>query len=150
MTNKHKFFDQERSDRLQSLYTVDDLRKLLTGKRWGDLVNDRHIYSSPGIDGVRFTVRVGQFLGRGAVAVLALDKIVAMQFIRHSKIYPDFLTFSAALTTDNHSGFVLLPSDFSNSRLGTLQLSDLIIEGDELDQPELEQDIGDPAGAEQT
>lgn len=148
MKNKHKFFDQERLDRLQSLYTVDDLRKLLAGKRWGDLVNDRHIYSSSGIDGVRFTVRVGQFLGRGAVAVLALDKIVAMQFI-HSKIYPNFLTFSAVLTTDNHSGFVLLPGDFSNGRLGTLQLSDLIIEGDELDQPELEQDIGVPAGAEQ-
>jgi len=77
--NKHKFFDQERLDRLQSLYTVDDLRKLLAGKRWGDLVNDRHIYSSSGIDGVRFTVRVGQFLGRGAVAVLAQQPLPAAE-----------------------------------------------------------------------
>lgn len=149
--NAHKFFDQERLGRLQAQYSLDDLRALLAGKRWSDLVNDSVIYgSSPAtMDGVHFTVRIGQFLGRGAVAVYALNKIIAMHYILDQKIYPCFLTTSSALSADNHSGFVLLPGDFSNGRLGTLKLTDLIIQGDESDQPELEQGACGVAGLEQ-
>ena len=42
---KHKFYDQNRLDAIQSQYTLDDLRGMLRGKTWEDIVKmfDQHL-----------------------------------------------------------------------------------------------------------
>lgn len=125
---KHKFYDQSRLDAIQSQYTLDDLRSMLRGKTWEDIV--KMSISTYGIDGIHFTARMGQFLCRKAICVCALDKIVAMRFVEAAKMFPTW-TFEAVLDGSNHSGFVILPGDFTSGRLGDVKQTDLVIGEDQ-------------------
>jgi hypothetical protein len=125
--HQHKFLELDQLKAPE--YMLDDLRALLKGKTWEDLCN-ASIKITP-INGVHFTARLGCFLRRKAIAVVALNRIVAMRFITGSKLYPNF-AFEAPLDGTRGSGFVLLQGDFMNGRLGDIKLTDLVIgEGDE-------------------
>ena len=122
---KHKFYDQDRLDAMQSNYTLDDLRLMLKGKTWEDVV--KQSISTFGIEGVHFTARMGQFLCRKAICVCALNKIIAMRFVTPSQDNFPIWTFESTLDGSSHSGFVILPGDFINGRLGDVKQTDLVI-----------------------
>jgi hypothetical protein len=118
----YKFLDTPHEPNL----TLDDLRNLLKGKTWEDVV--KMSISTFGTHGVHFTARMGCFLRRNAIAVCAQNMLVAMRFVVPSMVHA--WTFSKPLDGSNHCGFVLLPGDFTNGRLGDVKLTDLVI-GDE-------------------
>jgi hypothetical protein len=126
---KHKFYDLEKLNTIQSTYTLDDLRLMLKGKTWEDVV--KMSIATFGIEGVHFTARMGTFLRRKAIAVCAMDKIIAMRFVTNTAISPNW-GFESLLDGGSHSGFVLMPGDFTNGRLGDIKLTDLVL-GDDID-----------------
>jgi hypothetical protein len=97
---------------------------MLKGRTWEWVVQQP--FSA--VRGVEFTARMGTFLRRKAIAVCAMNMLVAMRFV-NPDLRPAW-TFDSVLDGGNHSGFVLLPGDFANGRLGDVKLTDLVI-GDE-------------------
>lgn len=122
--NSHKFYDQERLEQLQAQYTLDDLRAMIKDKTWGDMVQAS--IKTYATEGVHFTARIGKFMNRPSIAVCALNKIVAHRFISPVVVQAPFLS-QHVLTGNNHSGLVLLPTDFQNGRLAEIKLTDLVI-----------------------
>jgi len=114
----HKFYEPPVSQE----FTLDDLRNLLRGKTWEWVVQRPFSASRCGPE---FTGRMGCFLRRKAIAVCSQGMLVAMKFVVPN-IYPAW-TFEAVLDGGSHSGFVLLPGDFNNGRLGDVKLTDLVI-----------------------
>lgn len=124
---QHKFYDQEQLNAIQATYTLDDLRTMLKGKTWEDTC--KWSINSTFTGGVQFSARIGCFMRRNAIAVCALDRIIAMRFVTGSTLKPNF-AFQAVLDGTQGSGFVLLQGDFMNGRLGDIKLTDLVL-GDE-------------------
>jgi hypothetical protein len=121
--SRYRYYDQEVLDGSPVRHTLDELRHMLRDKTWEAVVNSR--ISATSIGDVDFFARTGSFLWREAIAVMAEDKIVVLRFIR-STISPNFLA-NSKLSHDNHSGFGLLPGDFSNGRTGDIRLTDLVL-----------------------
>lgn len=119
---QHKFYEPKLPPLTN--YTLDDLRLMLKGKTWEDLCNMS--ISGAFTGGIHFTARIGCFLCRPAVAVCALDKIIAMRFVKDGKMFPNY-TFDAVLDGSSHSGFVAMMGDFQNGRLGDIKLTDLVV-----------------------
>jgi hypothetical protein len=107
-------------------YSIDELRGMLKGKRWYDIADS--LTNNGLVEGVHFTARIGKFLGRPAIAVCALNKIVAVRYIQSpmNRYRPNFLTGSV-LTGESHTGFALLKGDFVSGRVSDIQATDLII-----------------------
>jgi hypothetical protein len=126
---KHKFYDQERLDAIQQNYTLDDLRLMLKGKTWEDVV--KMSIATFGVDGVHFTARMGCFLARPAIAVCALNKLVVLRYITPGNTVRPNWTFDSVLDGTTHCGFVILEGDFTNGRIGDIKITDLVIGEDQ-------------------
>lgn len=107
-------------------HTLEELRNLLRGRTWEQVVRSTLIQDSVG--GVYFTARMGRFLGRECVVVVAEGKIVVMRHVHHheDQLKPIW-TFDGVIDGSHHSGFALLMGDFANGRLGDVKLNDLVI-----------------------
>ena len=100
---------------------VEELRRKLHGKTWEDFVSFPH--SNVGVDNIIFTARMGRFMNRPTLAIMALNRFVV---ICHPKTeYPNSFIWSKVLS-DNHSGFAIQRSDFAQRFVG-IKLTDLVI-----------------------
>ena len=129
--NRHKFFDEARLARIQEQYTVADLRKMLKGWTWEDVV--KATISGRHMEGVHFHGRIGRFMCRPAIAVCALNKIVVLQYVTIPDASWGGWTFGAVINGGLGNGFALMASDFEQGvkRVGSIRISDLVIGADD-------------------
>ena len=128
--NRHKFFDEARLARIQDQYTVADLRKMLKGWTWEDVI--KATISSRHVEGVHFHGRIGRFLARPTIAVCALNHIVVLRYIDNILI-PDWggWTFGSVINGEMGNGFALMNSDFASNHCGGIKLTDPVIGADD-------------------
>jgi hypothetical protein len=124
--NRHKFFDETRLARIQAQYTVADLRKIIKGWSWNDVINGT--LSGRHVEGVHFHGRIGVFLCRSAIAVCAVNKIVVLRYVT---IRTGSFTDGAVITGEQGCGFALLQSDFQNRIYEGPKITDPVIGADD-------------------
>lgn len=108
----------------QPEHTLGELRAMLRGKTWEDVVNES--LTKFGNGGVHFTARMGMFLCRKAIAVCACNKLVAMRFVEPSNVHPVW-TYNGVLDGNSLGCFAIIQGDFIAGRLGDVKLTDLVI-----------------------
>jgi hypothetical protein len=117
-------YDPAKLEAIQSSYTVADLRKMLEGKTWEDLVDQN--FNGSG-QGVQFATRLGCFLTHPCIAVCALGHIVALHYVKlDKKLKPQFF-FDHVITGSTDSGLAAMASDFM-TRFADPKLTDKVIE----------------------
>ena len=127
--NRHKFFDEARLARIQDQYTVADLRKMLKGWTWEDVI--KATISSRHVEGVHFHGRIGRFLARPAIAVCALNHIVVLRYVAEAA--PDWggWAFGSVINGEQGNGLALMNSDFASNRCDSIKLTDPVIGADD-------------------
>lgn len=124
--NRHKFFDEARLQHIQDQYTLDDLRKMLKGWTWEDIV--KSTISGRHDQGVWFHGRIGCFLCRPAIAVCGVNKIIVLRYTGRTD---SGWINNSIINGEVGCGFALVHTDFSLGRTGSYRLTDLIIENTE-------------------
>ena len=101
-------------------YTVRELRKMIQDRTWEEVV-DWNIKGSP-ID-VTFSTRLGRFLTRPCIVVLALGKIVALRYVKEPA---NHFMFNFTISDAVGCGLAAVHADFG--RFNGPKLTDKVIQ----------------------